>query len=131
MAILIVCEHPGAASPCSRMKNRIITYILLAVVTLLLLLAVEGVAYFILKSKGISTRFLIGQTTDLQQGLAKGGWQYSAIDPQLGYSHNLASLHQQFDSAGRFEVLPGFLKHVNSLAHQGDPLVIVALGGST
>lgn len=112
-------------------KKKIITILLLAVVTLVLLLIVEGVAYGVLKSKDIPTRYAIGKKSEVKKGLAKGGWQYSAMDPQLGYSHNLASLHNNFDGSGRFEVIPGFLKHVNTLEGQGEPLVIVTLGGST
>ena len=113
------------------MRNRIITFVLLAIVTLVLLLVVEGIAYAMLGSKDIPTRFLFGKQSQTEARLAKGGWQYSAIDPQLGYSHNLTSLHNNFDASGRFEVLPGFLKYPNTLEGQGDPFVVVALGGST
>ena len=104
-------------------------------ITLVLCVLIEGISYILLQYKGYNTKFLINFQENeevLQRYKAHNKYrliQFNAIDPHLGYAHNIHDLISMYNGQD-VNVLPGFIVY-KSLGKGSDTLDIVTLGGST
>src|SRR5262245_6845683 len=110
-------------------REKLLGSIFVCGATIFLFLAIEGISYYINKTQGKKTSFLIARSK-LDKDLDKDKRNYGTLDPHLGHARWLSEDDKSSLKEKNFDWVDGFVIYEKNKDRWARP-IILALGGST